>query len=306
MRSRSVVLALFLVPLIASAAFADEKKEPLPIPLHTVEGVGGHFTVESAYLVNPAPPGELLGKPAFGFMTVHLGHGKHLESASFTETFADRLELGYAANYLTLGDVPEDIERAFADAVTVDRHALTLHHMNARLLAVKEGEFSQPWMPAVTVGYHYKVNDGTDSIDRDLGGGLTDFGIRSDRGWDVTVTASKTILSPVVFTLTGTARYTKAAHIGLLGFTEKRRWVGEFAICAPIYDGIFLAAEYRMKPSEYDETHGLLGDEDDWWTIDTCIVATSRLTIAAGYGHFGKVLNHTANRVFGLAVKYEF
>ena len=46
--------------------------------------------------------------------------------------------------------------------------------------------------------------------------------------------------------------------------------------------------------------------EDDWWTIDAAYVVNKHLTVAAGYGHFGDVLNHEANNAWGLTVKYEF
>jgi hypothetical protein len=32
----------------------------------------------------------------------------------------------------------------------------------------------------------------------------------------------------------------------------------------------------------------------------------THVTIAAGYGHFGTVLNHEANGVWGITTKYEF
>ena len=33
--------------------------EPAPLPLHTIEGMGGMFSVPSAYLVNPGPEGKV-------------------------------------------------------------------------------------------------------------------------------------------------------------------------------------------------------------------------------------------------------
>jgi hypothetical protein len=42
----------------------------------------------------------------------------------------------------------------------VNYHAdqVQLHNFNARLQLLSEGEFDQKWLPAVTVGVHYKYN----------------------------------------------------------------------------------------------------------------------------------------------------
>jgi hypothetical protein len=46
--------------------------------------------------------------------------------------------------------------------------------------------------------------------------------------------------------------------------------------------------------------------EGDWATFDAAYVVNKHLTVAAGYGHFGNVLNHEANGVWGLTTKWEF
>ena len=50
----------------------------------------------------------------------------------------------------------------------------------------------------------------------------------------------------------------------------------------------------------------LVRKEGDWWTIDAAYVVNKHLTLAAGYGHFGNVLNHEANGVWGITTKWEF
>ncbi len=304
----ALVALLFLVPLFAATARAgEEAQEPLPLPLHTLEGIGGHFTVPSAYLVNPGPPGDFLGLPSSGTILVHLGNGKHLEAVSASVTLGGRVELSYALDYLDMGDLPEDVERAFGDTVTIGEDAVRLHNLNARFQVLQEGDYDTLWLPAVTVGVHRKWNTTVDDLDDDLSGGLRALGIRHDSGWDFTLTATKLFADlPFPTALSVTARYTKAAHLGLFGFTDTGRLVGEVAICSAIADGVFLAAEYRQKPSTYQPVDGLLDDEDDWWTIDVCFPVNSHLTVSFGYGHFGKLLNHRSNKSFGLALKYEF
>jgi len=46
--------------------------------------------------------------------------------------------------------------------------------------------------------------------------------------------------------------------------------------------------------------------QSDWWTIDAAYVVNKHLTLAAGYAHFGNVLNDQANGVFGVTTKWEF
>ena len=46
--------------------------------------------------------------------------------------------------------------------------------------------------------------------------------------------------------------------------------------------------------------------EGDWWTVDAAYVVNKHLTLAVGYGHFGNVLNHDDDGVWGLTTKWEF
>ena len=67
-----------------------------------------------------------------------------------------------------------------------------------------------------------------------------------------------------------------------------------------------LAAEYKQQPRDYQAIGSLVRKEGDWWTIDAAYVVNKNLTLAVGYGHFGNVLNHTANGVWGITTKWEF
>ena len=48
------------------------------------------------------------------------------------------------------------------------------------------------------------------------------------------------------------------------------------------------------------------GGMADWWTLDAAYVVSPHMTVAVGYGHFGGVLNHEANGVWGVTTKWEF
>ena len=291
-------------PAQPGAAAAKPDKGP-PLPLHEIEGNGGVFATLSAYLVNPPCNGEWLGRPSVGFAFVDLGHERNLEAFTITETPWKRLELGYAFDRLDIGDLPQAIEQATSIRIRDDE--VHLHNVNARLQLLAENEYGQPWLPAVTVGAHYKYNETVNRINDDLSGALRANGIRDNQGVDFTLYGSKLLTflpRPVLVELGG--RATKASHLGLLGFTDDYNFLFEGNVVLFVTDSILLAGEYRQKPNDFKPIPGLIRPEDDWWTIDAAYVVNKHLTLAAGYGHFGGVLNHQADGVWGLTLKYEF
>jgi len=294
-------------PAGAKAADKTEAKPDKgpPLPLHQIEGNGGIFSTLSAYVVNPPRNGEWLGRPSAGLAYVHLGHGRNLESLTLTETPWKRLELGYGYNQFDLGDLPQDIERA--TAIRISRDAVTQHNFNARLQGLKENEFDTKWVPALTFGTHVKYNEDIGQIDKDLFGTLDNAGLKYDSGVDFTLYASKLLTflpRPLLVNLGG--RATRGAQLGLLGYTDTYSFVFEGSLVLFVTDHLALAAEYKQKPNDYTTVGSLVGREDDWWTIDAAYVINNRWTVAAGYGHFGQVVNHEANGVWGITSKFEF
>jgi len=67
-----------------------------------------------------------------------------------------------------------------------------------------------------------------------------------------------------------------------------------------------LAAEYKQQPDDYRAVGPFVRSESDWWTLDAAYVVNTHLTLAVGYGHFGNVLNHEADGVWGITTKWEF
>jgi hypothetical protein len=288
----------------APAKATPAEKGP-PLPLHQIEGNGGIFSTLSAYLVNPPRAGEPVGRPSVGFAYVNIGHGQNLQALTLTETPWKRLELGYGWDRLGLGDLPQAIQNA--TTVNINPKEVQLHNFNARLQLLKEGEFDQKWIPALTFGAHFKYNDGIRQIDNDLGGALTSAGIAHDVGEDFTLYASKLFTQlprPVLVELGG--RATTGVWNGLGGFTSRYDFLFEGNVVVFVTGNFALAAEYRQQPNEYKPIGSLVQAEGDWWTLDAAYVVNNHLTLAAGYGHFGKVLNHEANGVWGVTTKWEF
>jgi hypothetical protein len=260
----------------------------------------------SAYIVNPPRNGEPIGRPSVGFAYVNLGHEVNLEAFTITESPFKRLELGYGWDRLGLGDLP----LALRNAGIVNYHddEVQLHNVNARFQILKEGEFDQKWIPAVTAGVHYKYNDGISEVNREVGGALANVAhIPNHDGVDYTLYASKLFTQlprPVLLELGG--RATEGVWEGLGGFTDSYNFVFEGNVVVFVTSNIALAAEYKQQPRDYTAIGDVVRKEGDWWTIDAAYVVNKHLTLAAGYGHFGNVLNHEANGVWGITTKWEF
>jgi len=287
-------------------ATATEKAPPLP--LHTIEGVGGIVITPVAYLVNPGPAGTIWGLPSTS-VTYVKANTKNVESAVITETLFGRVELGYAASRFGVGNLVNDVKTVtnidIADSVVV-------HNFNARVLALPEGSFDLP-LPAVTVGASYKYNDGISDINSKLGGGLTGIGYDNNSGVDYTLTATKAF--PKVFgrplLVTAGLRLSEAEQLGYLGFGDKYRPTFEGNLAYGITDWLWLAAEFRGKANAYQPIPSpkggyLVGREDNWWTVGAAFVINPHATVTVGWGHFGQLLNTNEDKGLAVQAKYEF
>lgn len=315
-RLGGIVAALIVAaaPFVSAAddgtnAAPVKAEKPPPLPLHQIEGNGGIFSTLSAYLVNPPRDGEPIGRPAAGFSFVDLGYGRELYALTATETPWKRLELGFGYENLSLGDLPRDI--LHQTGLNVSDQTVSMYNANARLQILKENQFDQKWIPALTLGNHYKYNATFDNLDNDLHGTLSSVGIRHNDGVDFTLYASKLVTSlprPVLIEAGG--RATKGVWTGLAGFSEDYSYLFEGNIGVFITDNLILAAEYRQMPNNYNPIvvngETLVGKSSDWWTLDAAYIINKHWTLAVGYGHFGQVLNHQANGTWGITTKYEF
>jgi len=293
----------------ANATPSAKSEKPPPLPLHQIEGNGGIFSTLSAYIVNPPRNGEPVGRPAVGFAYVDLGHGQNLEALTLTEAPLSRLELGFAYDNFNLGNLPLDVYKA--TGLNLSETDVNLYNFNARVQILKEGEFDQKWIPALTAGAHYKYNDSYNDINSQLNGTLKAIGVSQNEGVDFTLYASKLFTQlprPVLVELGG--RATEGIWNGLLGFTDSYSFLFEGNVVVFVTDSLALAAEYRQQPTDYKTVaaggQSLIGKAGDWWTIDAAYVVNKHLTLAVGYGHFGTVLNNEANGVWGITTKWEF
>jgi hypothetical protein len=290
-------------PAKAAPAAAPAGKGP-PLPLHTIEGVGGLVITPMAYLVNPGPKGTVAGLPSTSFTYVGAGQ-KNIQALAVSETLFERIELSYAVSRFGLGTLGDSVKDA--TGLDIGRTDVLLHHFNVRGLLLEENSFNLP-LPAITAGVHFKINDGIASIDKRLFGTLSGKGLDSDTGIDYTLTATKTF--PKVFgrpliTSAG-IRFSKAAQIGYLGFGENYEPSFEGNVTYLIADNIALAYEFRQKINQVDRIGKLVRPEDNWQTIGIGWVINNHASLTVGYGRFGNVLDTVENAGWAIQFKYEW
>ncbi|MEI8194608.1 MAG: DUF3034 family protein [Phycisphaerae bacterium] len=288
----------------ADTAPAWEKGAPLPF--HTIEGYGGGAITPMAYLVNPGKPGDIFGKPSVAFSYVNLG-SKNLEAFTLTETLFGRVELGFGADRLDLGNTPGDIKRV--TNVDIGTHDVWLYNFNTRVLVLPENSFNTKWLPAITIGSHFKYNSDIGDINKSLGGALSSIGYHHSSGEDLTLTATKmfpklALGRPVI--VTGGWRESQAANLGFLGFGQD--WSGTFEgnIAILPTDWLLVAYEFRQKEDPYGRIPGLINGENNWHAVDVSWIINKNATLVAGWGNFGTLGNSEADGAWWLQLKYEF
>ena len=296
-----VALLVFVVCLSGTVSAGP------PLPTHNIEGNSGVFITSTAYLVNPPENGEVFGKPSFSTTFATIGE-KDFESFVVTENILGRIELGYALERIGLGDWPADVKTA--SGIHVDNHVF-VHNFNTRFMVIEEGGFDRAWMPAVTLGAHFKWNEGVNDIDKQTSGLCNGLGADHNTGTEFTAVATKTIADwlPRPLIVSAGLRNGDGIHTGLLGFAGERRTTFEGSIIYFLTDKLLLASEYRQKSDLIDQCSmggkHLIKAENDWWDICLAYVVDDHLTIAGGYANVGNVLNHR-DGLWGIQIKYEF
>lgn len=278
-----------------------------PLPFHTIEGYGGGAITPMAYLVNPPKKGDWLSMPSAAFSNIIAGK-KDLQALTLTENVLGRIELGYGLDRLGLGTLPDEVEDA--TGVDIGRREVWLHNFNVRGLLLEENAFGASWLPAITAGAHFKINDGIKGINNRLGGALSSIGYDSPWGIDYTLTASKTLLDtwtlnrPLI--VTGGMRNSEASNLGFLGFGDSRRTTFEGSVAYLPTDWLLVAYEFRQKRNQYSEIPGLVGKEDNWQTIDVSWIINQNMTLTAGWGALGNMVNGNEDGAWWFQFKYEF
>ena len=294
------------IPYSNSPPVEEPQKAP-PLPLHTLEGVGGALSVPMAYLVNPGPEGTVVGMPSVSFTYLNTSKGKDLQTIAVTETFWRRLEVGYALTRFNMGNLPHVITKN--TGLTTSRDDLYLHHFNVRGLVLEENTFGW-WCPSVVAGVQIKYNESIREMSDDLMGAPESLGFDKSNGVDYVLTLSKTIppdafdLPPIILTVG--MRNSKAANLGLTGFGKNSAFTVEADVVVVLSKSFAVGYEFRQKNDPYHPLPGVFGKEENWHAIRAAWIINDRLTLAGGLAHLGNVANTDVPLAWGLQLKYEF
>jgi len=302
LQRRLIALSIILIALplaLRSPSRASDAAQPLPF--QTIEGYGGGAITPLAYLVNPAPVNGVFGEPAYAISVVGLG-SKNLDALTVSETLYGRLELSAGADRLGLGDLPSAIRTA--TGVDIGHSDVWLYNLNARYLLIQESKD----IPAVTFGAHFKSNNDIEDINSKLGGALSNIGLVSGNGLDLTLTGTKAFSNVGGHTLIATAglRDSKAADLGFLGFGDSYKLSFEGSVIYLPAGNVLVAYEIRQKTSPFGQIPGLIGSEDSWNAFDVSYILNNHATLVAGYGIFGTLANTQANNAWWVQIKNDF
>jgi hypothetical protein len=275
-----------------------------PLPLHNLEGTSGGCITPMAYFANPGPEGTVLAMPSASY-TFLLAGSKKVHSIALSTVLWRRIELSYAWNAVDLGSFPN---RVFDTGGVTIRDHIYLHNLNVRGMLIEENSFNMP-LPSIVAGVHLKIGDGLHSIDHRTGRLPTRLGFDKATGVDFTLMASKTWQDPLLkrplITSLG-VRFTESSQIGWLGFGDDYKANLEANVAWVPTDWLAVAYEYRMKRDQYDTAKPLINGEDDWHTILVAWLINENMSLAAAYGHLGRIANTTEEAAWGVQFKYEF
>jgi len=287
----------------SAAESAPPSKAP-PLPFHCIEGYSGGPITPMAYMANPGAKGAIASLPSLSTTFLNMG-SKEMYVAAITQVFFNRLELGYAYQYLSVGSLDDDIRKAGLD---MGQAHVQMHNFNARLQVLPEDSFDLP-LPALTAGIHFKYNDDIEQIDDSLGGALKGIGYERRWGIDYTLTASKMFPTlafgrPII--VTGGLRLSNAAQTGLFGFGNEYNATFEGSVAYLPHDRVVLAYEFRGKNNPYQRLAKLIDREQNWHAISANFILTDRLTLTTVWGALGNIGNAHADCSLAIQLKYEF
>lgn len=151
------------------------------------------------------------------------------------------------------------------------------------------------WLPQIAVGVMRKEND--------RGALLRALGIKSDRGTDLYVSATKLYLDQSLL-LSGTVRYTKANQIGILGFgtnaDNKYQTKAEGSIALLLRKDLAIGAEFRQKPDK------LPFKEDAWYDVFVAYAPTKNVSVTLAYVDLGNIVIKDRQKGTYLSVQVGF
>ena len=151
------------------------------------------------------------------------------------------------------------------------------------------------WLPQIAVGLQRKENDRGDL--------LRALGIKSDKGTDYYVSATKLLIAQSLL-LNATVRFTKANQTGILGFgtavRDKYDAVFEGSVAWLLRKDLAIGAEFRKKPDH------LPFKENNWSDLFIAWAPSKNVSITLAYADLGNIVIKDDQKATYLSVQVGF
>ena len=151
------------------------------------------------------------------------------------------------------------------------------------------------WLPQIAVGFQRKENNRGDL--------LRALGIKSDKGTDYYVSATKIFLAQSIL-LNGTVRFTKANQTGILGFgtamRDKYDTVFEGSAALLLRKDLAVGVEFRQKPDH------LPFKEDNWSDVFVAWAPTKNVSVTLAYANLGNIVIKDKQKGTSLSLQVGF
>lgn len=151
------------------------------------------------------------------------------------------------------------------------------------------------WLPQIAIGFQHKQNDRGDL--------LRALGIKSDKGTDYYLSATKLLLAQSLL-LNGTVRFTKANQTGILGFgtatRDKYDAVFEGSAAWLLRKDLAIGVEFRQKPDH------LPFKEDNWSDIFIAWAPIKNVSITLAYADLGNIVIKDKQKASYLSLQVGF
>jgi hypothetical protein len=274
-----VPLALACLAFATSAIAADGDKVPagssgkliLTGGVSQLEGAAGGGLTPWA-VIGGYGTKDQFGANAF-YTRVNVGD-YHLDSYGVLLGIHDRVEISLARQEFDTEDVGALLGLGQGYKIEQDVIGVKFRIAGEAVLDSDRG------MPQIAIGLQHKRNN--------RGALLAAIGAESDSGTDFYVSATKLCLAQGLL-LNGTARFTKANQIGLLGFGGDKQdgYRPQFEASAAylLNRKLAIGAEYRMKPDNLG-----IAREDDWYDVFVAWAPSRNVSLTVAYVDLGNIV----------------
>ncbi|HEU0071768.1 MAG TPA: DUF3034 family protein [Alphaproteobacteria bacterium] len=273
---RSLAIALVCAALFGGARGAaaddlfDSGKLLMTGGVSPIEGAGGGGLVPWALISGYGTRDAIGGNVHYTYVGLN---DYDLQTGGVAVGLFDRVELSYARQAFQTGDTGATLGLG---------RGFTFHQdiIGAKVRLFGDAIFDQDgWLPQVSVGAQYKINDRYATV--------KSLGAKDDTGVDYYVAASKLFLAQSVLA-NATLRATRANQYGILGFggdkNDDYTLQFEGSLAYLLHRQIAVGAEFRSKPDNL-----AFAKEENAGDIFAAFFVNKNISITAAYVMLGDI-----------------